>query len=132
MVDAEDVALVEGLQQDVVQRQCRIEVVAEGLLDDDARALGAARAGELLDDGTEQRRRDGQVVRRPPGVAGQLAQGDEGRRVGVVARDIAQQPGKMLEIRRVQAAVLLDARARWRNCSMLQPARATPMTGKFR
>ena len=38
VVDAEDVRLVEGAEQDRVQRARRGEVAAERLLDDDARA----------------------------------------------------------------------------------------------
>ena len=42
--------LVEVAEQDPVQLLRRGEVAAERLLDDDARALGAARLAELLDD----------------------------------------------------------------------------------
>ena len=53
--------------------------------------------------------RDGEVVRRPLRGAELLADGLEGRRVVVVAVDVAQQAGQLVERRRIEAAVLLEA-----------------------
>ena len=104
--------LVERAEQDPVQRARRLEIAAEGLLDDHARAVGAARGGELLHDRAEQRGRDGEVVRRPLRGAERLAQRLEGGRVGVVAVDVPQQAAELLERRGVETAVLLEAVAR--------------------
>ena len=67
---------------------------------------------ELLDDQPEQRGRDGEVVRRPLGGAELLADGLEGRRVLVVAVDVAQQAAQLVERRGIEPAVLLEAVAR--------------------
>ena len=50
VVDPEDVALDERAEQDPIQIARRGEVVPEGLLDDDAGALGAAGLGQLFHD----------------------------------------------------------------------------------
>ena len=81
----------------------------EGLLDDDPRARRATRRRELLDHQPEQQRRDRQVVRRPLGRAELPAERLEGRGVRVVAVDVAQQARELLEGRRVEPAVLLEA-----------------------
>ena len=58
-------------------------------------------------------RRDGEVVRRPLRRTELLADGLEGCRIVVVAVDVAQQTGQLLERRRIDAAaVLLEAVAR--------------------
>ena len=84
-----------------------LEVVAEGLLDDHARILGATGAAERRDDGREHARRDGQVVGRAAGRAELLAQRREGGVVVVVAVDVAQQLQQLLEGRLVDAAAVL-------------------------
>jgi hypothetical protein len=61
VVDTKDLGLVDGLVQLVGERTGRREVVAEGLLDDDAPVLRQARAGEAGDDPAEQERRDLEV-----------------------------------------------------------------------
>ena len=133
VVDAEDRRLVESAQEDLVERLRRVEVVAERLLDDDPGARGAARLAELLHDQLEQAGRDGQVVGRVLGGAEFLAEGLEGRRVLVVAVDVAEQAAELGERGLVDAAVLFEAVARralrW---SRSQPALATPMTGTSR
>ena len=65
--------------------------MAEGLFDDDARALRAAGRGQLLHHLGKQRRRNGQVVHRPLCRAEGLAQRREGGRIAVVAVHVAQQ-----------------------------------------
>ena len=89
-------------QQDRVERLRRGEVVAERLLDDDARARRCSPTlAELLDDRAEQHRRDGEVVRRaaarcraPCGCAWNVAGSV------VVAVDVAQQAGRAWRTRR--------------------------------
>ena len=131
MVDPEDVALDERAEQDPIQLARRGEVLAEWLLDDDAGALRAARSRQLLDDGSEQRRRDREVVR------GMCAR----RQARAGAPRTSPGPGSR---RRHSAAVRTACRtpsrsrppcfstlscARARNWSSVQPALATPMTG---
>ena len=82
---------------------------AEGLFDDDAGAVGAARLGQLFHDQPEQHGRDGEVVRRPLRGAELLADGLKRRRVVVVAVDVAQQAAQLVERRRIEPAVLLEA-----------------------
>jgi hypothetical protein len=48
VIDPEDRPLIEGLQQNLVQRPCRFEIDAEWLLDDDSGPVGAVRLSELL------------------------------------------------------------------------------------
>ena len=88
---------------------------------------------ELLHHQPEQHRRNGEVVRRALGRAELLADGLKRGRVVVVAVDVAQQAAELVEGRRIEPAVLLEAVLRpgpsW---SRLQPALATPMTGTSR
>ena len=101
--------LDERAEQDPIQLARRGEVLAEGLLDDDAGAVRAARSRQLLHDRSEQRRRDREVVRRVLGAAELAPERLERRRVLVVAVDVAQQPAQLGERVAVEAAVLLDA-----------------------
>ena len=82
----------------------------------------------------EQHGRDGEVVRRPLGGAEFLAEGLEGRRVLVVAVDVAQQAAELVEGRGDRAPPCFSrlSRARARSWSRFQPALATPMTGTSR
>ena len=122
VVDPEDVALDERAEQDPIQLARRGEVLAEGLLDDDAGAFRAARLRQLFDDRSEQRRRDRQVVRGVLG-AGELApERREGRRILVVPVDVAQQAAQLGERVAVEAAVLLDAVLRPRAQLVERPA----------
>ena len=120
--------------RDAVELSRRGEVAAEGLFDDDARVLGQARGAQALDHGLEQRGRDGEVVRRPLGRAERRLERREGRRVLVVAADVAAAATAACRTPLVvDAARLLDAVAH----ALLQSARcsrledATPMTGTF-
>ena len=101
--------LGKGPQQNVVQFLRRGEVVAEWFLDDDACALGAARLRQLLDDVFEEQRRNRQVMRGMLRVAQLLAKRLEGRIVAVVAVDVAQQAAELVQRRRIEAAMLLQA-----------------------
>jgi hypothetical protein len=109
VVDPEDPGLVEVGEERPVERQGRGEIVPEGLLDDDPRTLRAAGLRELLHHETEQERRDGQVVRRPPGPAELPAQRLEGHVVRVVPVHVAQQARELLEGRLVEPTVRLQA-----------------------
>ena len=102
VVDAVELALVEVLVHLRGQRARRLEVVAEGLLDHDARVRGEARAGQALDHGAEEERRDLEVE---DGAAGVLEPpGEPLERLGVaeVARHVGQAGGEALEHRGVE------------------------------
>ena len=86
--------------------------MAEGLFDDDARALRGAGADELFDDGAEERGRDGEVMRGMFGVAEFAADGLEGGDVGVVTVDVAQKGAELGPGVGIDAAVGLDAGVR--------------------
>ena len=75
-----------------VQRARRREVVAERLLDDDARVLGQSCLREAADDRAEERRRDLEVEDRELRISDRLR--DLGVRVGV--REVAVDVGEAL------------------------------------
>ena len=87
----------------------RGEVLAEGFLDDDAGPFRAARSSQLFDDGSEERGRDRQVVRRVLRASELASERLEGRRIFVVPVDVAKQSAQLVERGTVQAAVFLDA-----------------------
>ncbi len=97
------------LEQDPVQLARRRQVVAEGLFDHDAGPLRASGLRQLLHDGSEERGRDRQVVRRVLGTAERLSQRGEGCRILVVSVDVAKPAGELVERGPVQSAILLDA-----------------------
>ena len=97
VVDAEDLVLAEDLVHGRVQGARRLEVGAERLLHDHARALGEARLAERVDDRPGGRGRHGEVVEparlRPDGLLG-LRHG-VGQRVGPrghVGEPLAERP----------------------------------------
>ena len=61
VVDPVQLRLVDERVQLGVERPGRLEIVPERLLDDDAGSLGQTGAGQPLDDGAEQERRDLEV-----------------------------------------------------------------------
>src|SRR5215831_17057598 len=65
MVDAEDRGLGKSAEQNPVQLPRRGQVRSERLLDNHAGVGGTARLAELLDNGTEEHRRNGEIMRRP-------------------------------------------------------------------
>src|SRR5262245_633081 len=65
MIDAKDVLFVESTEQNLVKPLRRGKVVAEGLFDDDAGAVGTIRFGQLFHDKSKQCGRNGKVVGRP-------------------------------------------------------------------
>ena len=90
VVDAVQLGLVDVLVHLVGQRAGRLEVVAERLLDDDARPVGETRVGEALDDVAEEEGRDLEVEDRRVGVVDRGGQALEGLRVAEVAGDVGQ------------------------------------------
>src|SRR5581483_2842105 len=109
VIDAEDLRLAEHLVQGRIERPRRREVAAERLLDDDARASGAARAPEPADDRREQARRDGEVVQRMLRAAELPAEPLHRVGVAVLAAHVAQALAQVRERRRVEPPVPLDA-----------------------
>ena len=99
------------------------EVTAEGLLDDHARAAGAARPTEALDHLLEHARRDCEIVQRVRSTAELLAERGVGGRSAVVAADVAEPLLELREDRLVEAAVLLDALAGARPELLVRPVR---------
>ena len=114
--------LHERAEQDPIQVARRGEVLAEGLLDDDAGPFRAPRSRQLLHDGSEERGRDRQVVRRVLCASELAPERLEGRRVFVVPVDVAKQSAQLVERGTVEAAVLLDAVLRPRAQLVERPA----------
>src|SRR5216683_1229023 len=112
MVDPKDRPLVESIEQRTVEGLRRGAVAAERLFDDHASAVGATRPAQLCHDRPEQRGRDREVVGRALGGAELLTNRIERRRGPVVAVDVAQLTGQLVERRGIESAVLLDAVAR--------------------
>ena len=133
VVDPEDVGLGERAEQDPVQGTRRHQIRPEWFLDDDAGTVGASRMRQLFDDGSEKRGGDRQVVHGVLRAAELTPKCRKGRRVCVVAVDVAQQPEEPFESRTMDATVPRTlSRARARSWSRVQPALATPMTGTLR
>ena len=88
MVDPVQLGLVDVLVYLVGERARGLEVVAERLLDDDARPMGETGVGEALDDVAEQEGRDLEVEDRRVGVVNGGGQALEGLGVAEVARDV--------------------------------------------
>lgn len=64
VVDAKHVFFAETTVHHRVQRLRRGKVMAERFFEDDARALGATRFAEPMNDGLEQAGRNGEIVHR--------------------------------------------------------------------
>ena len=86
-------------QRDAVELPRRSQVASERLFDDDARMLGQARGAESLDHRLEQRRRNGEVVRRAPRLPSACLMRRERLRVVVIPAHIPEQGQKMVEAR---------------------------------
>jgi hypothetical protein len=102
VVDPVELALVEVLVHLRRERARGLEVVAERLLDDDARMLGEAYARETLDHGAEQERRDLEIEDRAASVLQASREALERRRVPEVARQVGQSGGEPVEDRGVE------------------------------
>jgi len=109
MVNAEDARLVEDRVERRAERLRGQEVAAEGLLGDNACAVGAARLAESLDYLREHTRRDCEIVQRVRSTAELLAERGVGGRSAVVAADVVKPLLELREDRLVEAVVLLDA-----------------------
>ena len=109
MVDAEDRGLREDPVDGRVQRPCARQVPPERLLQDDPRTVRASRGGEVRDHLGEERRRDGEVVERVPGLSELAAKRMEGLDVVVRALDVAQPRGERLDGRPVDRPGRSDA-----------------------
>ena len=113
VVDAEDLRLVDVLVEVLSQLARRGEVVSEGLLHDDARAVGQTRLGEPLHDGAEEEGRDLEVEDGGPGAGDRGADPRVHRGVREVAGHVRQTGGEALEHLLVdRLARPLDRRAR--------------------
>ena len=97
--------------QDPVQIACRREVTPERLLEDDPAVLRAAGGAQISHHHRKETRRNRQVGDRPLGRGELDAQGGKGRRVVVVAVDVAQVGREVGEARFDETAILGDARA---------------------
>jgi hypothetical protein len=73
------------------------QVAAERFFNDDARLIRQACSAEPLDHRLEQCGRDGQIVRRAPGIPQCLLERIEGAWLVVVAVDVAQQGEQMAQ-----------------------------------
>ena len=91
VVDPEDVLFGEESREQAAQCASGVTVVAEWLLDDQARVVGTTGFRQRLRHCREQAGWHCQVMQRPLRLAELLAKLGEGRRVVVVAVDIAQQ-----------------------------------------
>jgi hypothetical protein len=110
VVDPEELRLAHVLVQLCGELLGRSEVVPEGLLDDDAGALGQARLGEPLDDPPEQEGRDLEVEDGQLGAVDRSADALVGRGVPEVAGDVLKTVGKALEDRLVELLAGADDR----------------------
>ena len=132
VVDAQELRLVDHRVQLGSERARGGEVVAERLLDDDARVLGEPGRGEALDDRAEQERRDLEVEDGRLGALDRLADARVRRRVAEIALDVGE-PG-----REAREDVLDRASRRFPRCtpracsrslSIVQSFTATPTIG---
>ena len=133
VVDPVELALVEVLVHLGRERARRLEVVAERLLDDDARVLGEAHAREPLDDGAEQERRDLEVEDRAAGVLQPRREALERRGVREVARrgrTGGRRSGRRPPGRACSPEATIASRARSRRSSTVQSSTATPTIGQ--
>ena len=123
VVDAQDLVLLENLMQLGVELSGRLQVVAEGLLDNDPRVLGRSGLAEPADDGCEQRRRDLEVEHRVLVVLDLRC--DPLERVGLVvlAADVGQALRQPLEHRLVD----VDPGVTQGRTDVLDQARVVPV-----
>src|SRR5271166_45472 len=109
VIDTEDRGLIEGGMQDAVEFLRRSQVVTEGLLDDDAGSFGRARFYELLYNGLEEERRDGEVMRGPLRRAKCSPERLKCREIRIVAVYIAKQGAQLRPRVAIDSAVCFQA-----------------------
>ena len=109
MIDSEDRLLIESVEQSAVELLRRREVVTERFFNNDASAHCASRLGKLCHNRTEQRRRDGEIVRRLLHWAKLLAQRMKRCRILVVAVNVMQQTNQLFESGGINSAVFFKA-----------------------
>lgn len=93
------------------QRPRGREVTTEGLLDDDARAAGAAGLAERLNHAREHARRDREIVKRVLGTAELFAERGVSGDGAVVAADVVEPLRELGEDCLVEGAAILDTLA---------------------
>jgi len=91
MINAVDGLLIKRSKQGPVQGLGGGQIMAEGFFEDDARAIRAARLGQLLHNGGEDGRRDSHVEGGAQRAVELLPQRLERRRIGIVTAHIAEQ-----------------------------------------
>src|SRR3989442_3769073 len=97
MVNAEDVAFVEGPKQNLVQLLRGRKVMPKGFFDDDSRSPATIRFRQVSHDGFEQNRRDRQIMCGARCVLESLSKRCEGGRVPVVAGNVGRQAEQLFE-----------------------------------
>ena len=97
MIDAENRVLREHRLRDVVELARRRQVASERLFNNDARMLGQVRGTEPFDHRLEERRRDGEVVRRAPSVTQRLPYRRERALVIIIPTHVLELGQKMVE-----------------------------------
>ena len=135
VVDPEQLRLVDVLVQLVGQVARGLLVVAERLLDDEARSRAQPGVGDALDDLPEQERRDLEVEDRGLGALDRLTDAPVRRGVGEVAADVGQPVGEPLEdllVDRLPGPLDRGARPLDRAGRCVQSSTATPTIGQSR
>src|SRR2546421_13051077 len=111
MIDAKDRALGKDFAERGVERPRRYEIVSEGLLDGDPRALDDADASELLDDNGKQAGRNRKIVERMLRIIECALQLDVRRGVLQVAPDIAYARCEITDKRAARLCALVELSA---------------------
>src|ERR1039458_1794660 len=106
MVQTEYSPFFKCSEQDAVEFPGRSPIAAEGFFDNDARSVAAARFSKLLDDHSEVGGRNSQIKNRMLSACECLTQGLVGRRVRIIALDVAQQRAELLERHGVESPML--------------------------
>ena len=122
VVDAKNVFFPEDAVHHPVQCLRCGKILSEGFLDYDARARGATRLAEPLNDGPEQTGRDGEIVRRLLRIAQFPAQLLKSRRIGIVAVNVVQAAAQAAKSVRVKTTIPFDAVPRARLELVERPA----------
>ena len=112
VIDPIELRLVDRLVERFGELVCRLEVVAERLLDDDAAGCGQAGVRQVLHDRPEQERRDLEVEDRGLRLSDRLRDAVVGRRVREVPVDVREPACEAIEHLRIDLlACAFDALA---------------------